>query len=316
MNMSMVYVVVFCLSFAILFSILYLLGTKDRAKEKNLLSIYIPDDDDDGEIEESESKSKFYQIYETYYNTKFIQANLRITYGEFKSYAIGILLTSIASMIVFSMMFSVLFGIMFGVFVLFILKNLPDYIVENKKHKRKLAINSQKSDILSIMSSCSSSKMPLDKTFKVLSERLKEPANEIFYEAYSLMKVGNSAEEVLRHLKKVFDSNDFNFLLSSYEVWLENQGSLQDTYKIVAISVRDKEEIDLHMKGLEAKAKSSLIVLAAISIMFIVLSITMISDIFIPFTQGIIGQISIIGSFFVFAWGVASVNKIKNSVKY
>lgn len=316
MNLGALYVVVFCLSIAILFPIFYLLSTKDRIKEKNLDLITIRTPDDEIEEEEKEKKSKLYQIYENYYNTKFIQANLRVTFTEFKTYVTGIFVVSIITLIVFSFVFSPIFSAMLALFIAFVLKKLPDFIIENKKYKRKLAINAQKSDILSIMSSCSSSQMSLDKTFKVLSERLKAPASEIFYEAYSLMKVGNSAEEVLRHLKKVFDSNDFNFLLSSYEVWLENQGSLQDTYRIVSISVRDKEEIDLHMSGLASKTKTTLILLAVISIFFVVISLMMISDIFIPFAKSLTGQISIIASLFIFAWGVHMVNSLKNSIKY
>lgn len=316
MSLGVLYIIVFSLSVSILFSVFFVLSTKERIKEKNLdrITIYTPDDEQDED--NNDGKSKLFAIYEKYYNSKFIQANLRITYKEFKTYLVGIAIVSGASFIVFSILFSPFFSIMLSFFVLFLLQKAPDFIIENKKYKRKLAINAQKSDILSIMSSCSSSQMPLDKTFKVLSERLKAPASEIFYEAYSLMKVGNSAEEVLRHLKKVFDSNDFNFLLSSYEVWLENQGSLQDTYRIVSISVRDREAIDLHMNGLTAKTKSSLLLLAIISIFFVVLSIAMISEIFMPFAKSILGQISIVGSFFVFAWGANKVNSLKNSIKY
>lgn len=316
MDVGVLYIIVFCLSASILFSVFFALSTKERIKEKNLdrLTIYTPEDED--ENDENEKKSKLYTIYEKYYNSKFIQANLRITFKEFKTYVISIGIVSFASFIIFSILFSPLFSIMLSAFVMFILQKAPDFVIENKKYKRKLAINAQKSDILSIMSSCSSSQMPLDKTFKVLSERLKAPANEIFYEAYSLMKVGNSAEEVLRHLKKIFDSNDFNFLLSSYEVWLENQGSLQDTYRIVSISVRDREAIDLHMDGLTAKTKSSLILLAIISIFFVILSLAMISEIFIPFAKSLLGQVCIISSFFIFAWGAYKVNSLKNSIKY
>lgn len=316
MNSGTMYIVIFCLFVTILFTIFFLLSSKDRVKEKNLslISIYTPDDEE--AEEEKEKKSKLYMIYEKYYNTKFIQANLRITYGEFKTYVSGIFIVSLVVLVVFGILLSPFFSVMMALFIAYLLKKLPDFIIDNKKYKRKLAINAQKADILSIMSSCSSSQMPLDKTFKVLSERLKAPANEIFYEAYSLMKVGNKAEEVLRHLKKVFDSNDFNFLLSSYEVWLENQGSLQDTYRIVSISVRDKEEIDLHMSGLTSKTKSTLIMLVVISVFFIVLSFVMINDIFMNFAKSLVGQVSIIGSLFVFAWGIHKVNSLKNSVKY
>lgn len=316
MNLGVLYILVFCLSVSIIFPILYLMSTKDRIKEKNLDLLTIRTPDDEIEEEEAEKKSKLYTIYEKYYNTKFIQANLRVTFNEFKTYVTGIGIVSTITLIVFSFIFSPIFSAMLALFIGFVLKKLPDFIIENKKYKRKLAINAQKSDILSIMSSCSSSQMSLDKTFKVLSERLKAPANEIFYEAYSLMRVGNSAEEVLRHLKKVFDSNDFNFLLSSYEVWLENQGSLQDTYRIVSISVRDKEEIDLHMSGLASKTKSTLILLAVISIFFVIISLIMIADIFVPFAKSITGQIAIILSLFIFAWGVHTVNALKNSIKY
>lgn len=316
MNSGTMYIVIFCLFVTILFTIFFLLSSKDRVKEKNLslISIYTPDDEESEE--EKEKKSKLYMIYEKYYNTKFIQANLRVTYGEFKTYITGIFVVSLVSLVIFAILLSPLFSVMMAFFIAFLLKKLPDFIIDNKKYKRKLAINAQKSDILSIMSSCSSSQMPLDKTFKVLSERLKAPANEIFYEAYSLMKIGNSAEEVLRHLKKVFDSNDFNFLLSSYEVWLENQGSLQDTYRIVSISVRDKEEIDLHMSGLASKTKTTLIMLVVISIFFVLLSLIMINDIFMNFAESLLGQVSIIGSLFVLAWGIHRVNSLKNSVKY
>lgn len=316
MSSGFLYVLIFTLSVSILFSIFFTLSTKERIKEKNLdrISIYTPENEDDED--ENGGKSKLYAMYDKYYNSKFIQANLRITYKEFKTYFVAIAIVSIASFIVFSIVFSPLFSILLSLFVLFLLQKAPDFIIENKKYKRKLAINAQKSDILSIMSSCSSSQMPLDKTFKALSERLKAPASEIFYEAYSLMKVGNSAEEVLRHLKKVFDSNDFNFLLSSYEVWLENQGSLQDTYRIVSISIRDREAIDLHMDGLTSKTKSSLILLAVISLFFIILSLALISEIFMPFAKSILGQIAIVASFFIFAWGAYTVNSLKNSIKY
>lgn len=316
MNLGTMYIIVFCLFVTILFSIFFLISSKDRVKEKNLslISIYTPEDEDIEE--EKEQQSKLYKIYDKYYNTKFIQANLRVTYGEFKTYIVGIFVISIAVLVSFGFLISPFFSVMMACFIVFLLQKLPDFIIDNKKYKRKLAINAQKSDILSIMSSCSSSQMPLDKTFKVLSERLKAPASEIFYEAYSLMKIGNSAEEVLRHLKKVFDSNDFNFLLSSYEVWLENQGSLQDTYRIVSISVRDKEEIDLHMAGLASKTKTTLIMLIAISIFFVLLSFFMINDIFKNFVQNGVGQCAIVTSLFILSWGVYKVNALKNSIKY
>ena len=316
MSFGILYIIVFCLTVSIFFSVFFLMSTKDRIKEKNLnlLTIYTPEDEK--EENDEEGKSKLYKMYEKYYNTKFIQANLRITYNEFKTYLIAIVIVAMASLVVFSIIFSPFFSIMLSCFILFLLKKLPDFIVENKKYKRRLAINAQKSDILSIMSSCSSSQMPLDKTFKVLSERLKAPTSEIFYEAYSLMKVGNSAEEVLRYLKKVFDSNDFNFLLSSYEVWLENQGSLQDTYKIVSITVRDRESIDLKMGGLTSKIKTSLIVLVLVCILFVILSLFLIAEIFIPFAKSLLGQIAIVASFFIFTWGVYKVNSLKNSIKY
>lgn len=316
MNSGTLYIIIFCLFVTIFFSVFFLISYKDRVKEKNLglISIYTPEDDE--QDEETEKKSWLYKVYEDYYNTKFVQANLRVTYGEFKTYVTGIFVVSLITLIIFAFILSPIFSVLMSIFIAFLLKKLPDFIIDNKKYKRKLAINAQKSDILSIMSSCSSSKMPLDKTFKVLSERLKAPANEIFYEAYSLMKVGNSAEEVLRHLKRVFDSNDFNFLLSSYEVWLENQGSLQDTYRIVSISVRDKEEIDLHMSGLASKTKSTLIMLIVISIFFVVISLVMINDIFMNFAKSILGQVSIVASLFILAWGINRVNALKNSIKY
>ena len=314
--MSIFYVVIFCLCFAVSFSILYAMTTKDRRIDNNieLLSIHTPEDEED--LLEKANSDKLYAIYDKYYNTKFLQANLRLTYGEFKTYVYSIVTVTVTTCLVLSVVFSVLFAVMFALLIAFVLWKLPDFIIENKKYKRRLAINAQKADILSIMSACSSSKMSLDKTFKTLSERLPAPSSEIFFEAYSLMKVGNTAEEVLRHLKKVFDSNDFNFLLSSYEVWLENQGSLKDTYRIVSISVRDKQEIDLHMNGLASKTKTTLIVLVVISIFFALLSLFMISDIFIPFAKSIMGQVSIIASFFILFWGIHSVNSLKNSIKY
>lgn len=316
MDTKLTYTIIFACFFIIIFSVSYFLTTTERKKEKNLelLTIHTPENEHADEPKDTEDF--LHKIYNKYYNQKFIQANFRLTYKEFKTYAYTAVGCTIISTIIVSIIFSILFGIAFAGFIAFVLFKLPDMIIENKKNKRKLALNAQKSDILSIMSSCSSSKMSLDKTFQTLSKRLKEPANEIFYEAYSLMQVGNTAEEVLRHLKKVFDSNDFNFLLSSYEVWLENQGSLQDTYKIVSISIRDKEEIDLHMNGVIANTKSTIIVLIAISILFVVLSLAMIAEIFIPFAKSFLGQASIISSFFILFWGINAVNKAKNSVKY
>ena len=315
MSLEATYIMMFLLFFTLIFSIVYMLSTKGIKKEKNLglLKIYTPEDE---EVEEISTTSGLYKLYEEYSNTKFVQANLRITFKEFKTYVYGAILAVILIFILVSVMFSFIFAIMLSAFIGVLLWKLPDFIVENKKHKRKLALNSQKTDILSIMSSCSSSQMPLDKTFKTLSERLKAPASEIFDEAYSLMKVGNPPEDVLRHLKKIFDSNDFNFLLSAYEVWLENQGSLQDTYRIVSISVRDKEEIDLHMHGLISKTKVNIIVLVCIALLFIILSLVTIADIFVPFAKSLLGQISIIASLFILFYGIHKVNSLKNSIKY
>lgn len=315
-NIDISYIVIFFLSFGCLFSLFFYLTDKDRIKERNLDRLKIYEPTDDGNNKKNDEEDWIFKLYNKYYNEKFIQANLKITFGEFRTYFYSISIVSLA--IVTLVLFAVggVLSLAIAAVIVAILWKGPDIYIENKRVSRKRALDVQKSDILAIMSSCSSSQMPLDKTFKTLSERLKAPANEIFLEAYSLMKVGNPAEDVLKHLKKVFDSNDFNFLLSSYEVWLENQGSLQETYKIVSMSIRDKEEIDLHMAGFVSKAKTTIIVLICISIFFVGLSLVMINDIFMEFARSGIGQAAIVVSIGIIGWGVLQINKIKNGVKY
>lgn len=316
MQFDSIYIYLALSVFVFTLSLCNLLLRKDRIKEKNLnlLAIEIPEDED--VIIQREKKEKLYEIYEKYYNTQFLQANLRITYKEFKTVISSIVAVSGFLTVFATLFFSPFFAILLIGFVGFLLYAGPKLIISSKIARRKVAINSQASDVLSIMSSCASTQMPLDKTFKVLSERLAEPCSSIFNEAYELMSVGDSADDVLRHLKKVLDSNDFNFLLSSYQVWIANQGSLRDTFQIASRTVRDKEEINLAMSGIIQGAKTNLIVVVVLSIFFVIMSLLTIADIFIPFAQSLFGQIAIIGSFFVLFFGIYQINAIKNSVKY
>lgn len=302
--------------FILIFSICNIILHMDKVKEKNLnlLAIEIPEDED--VLLQREKKEFLRKIYDNYYNSKFLQANLRISYKEFKT-TIYSILTGAAIIIAFVMLvFSPVFALMLTGFFGFLLYATPKLYINAKISKRKLAINAQASDVLSIMSSCSATQMPLDKTFKVLSERLAEPCSSIFYEAYELMSVGDSADDVLRHLKKMFDSNDFNFLLGAYQVWLENQGSMRETYEIASRTIRDKEEINLEMEGIVSGAKTNLIVVIVLSLFFVIMSLITISDIFVPFARSFKGQLSIIISFIILFYGVYQINKLKNSVKY
>lgn len=70
------------------------------------------------------------------------------------------------------------------------------------------------------------------------------------------------------------------------------------------------------MSGLASKTKSTLIVLVVISIFFVVISLVMINDIFMNFARSILGQVSIVASLFILAWGIHRVNALKNSIKY
>lgn len=288
----------------------------DKVKEKNLnlLAIEIPEDEED--IIKREKRETLYEIYDKYYNTKFLQANLRISYKEFKTYVYTIAICSLLLVSFVGFLISWVFALLLCLFLFFLTYAAPNLIIQMKLGERRLAINSQAADVLSIMSSCSSTQMPLDKTFKVLSERLEEPCSSIFREAYDLMSVGDSASDVLNHLKKVLDSNDFNFLLSAYQVWLENQGSLRDTYQIASRTVRDKEEINLAMESIVSGAKANLVVVVVLSVFFVIMSLITISDIFIPFAQSLLGQIAIVASLFILFFGIYQINKLKNSIKY
>ena len=70
------------------------------------------------------------------------------------------------------------------------------------------------------------------------------------------------------------------------------------------------------MHGLISKTKVNIIVLVCIALLFIILSLVTIADIFVPFAKSLLGQISIIASLFILFYGIHKVNSLKNSIKY
>lgn len=314
MDESAINIIIFFLFFAIIFITIMNLSERRRKIEKNLSEFVINVPKEKVVIEKEDTW--IYKLYKEKYNKKFIQAKLKITYNEFKKIALGILIGGLSIFLLFAIILSIKTALAFAVFVFIMTLILPELYIMNKKQKRVLALNSQKTDILTIMSSASATNASLEKTFESLSQKLDNPAKDIFEEARQMIAANISYDEVLEYLKIVFDSDDFNLLLSSYNLWRQYDSKLSTTMNIVQRAIRDKEEIDLKAGAMVANAKVYFIITIAVSVFFIGLSLVTIRDIFLNFISGVYGQIGVMASLIILFGGLYAITKVKNSIRY
>lgn len=257
-----------------------------------------------------------YKIYTKYYRSKFQQANLNLKYEEFRNLFAIISIIYIVGAIALLIVFSPIASIATIALLTFLLYKLPDILVTSKKNARARALAAQKEDVLTLLVSCSSTTMSTENAFETISRELKPPASEIFKNAADMCKLGMKPKEVLRYLRDTFNSNDFSFLLASYEMWLESSGNLKDTYDLVQREIRDRNEIDMEMQSNSKNAYVFFVILIGMALMLIGTSFAMLTDIMMQYVGGTVGQVLVISSFGVLFICIHLINKLKYSIKY
>jgi tight adherence protein B len=139
---------------------------------------------------------------------------------------------------------SVLMGIIFGVVGILAGFNLPKPFIQMMLQKRKILINTQLIDGLTLMASSLRSGLSLVQAVQIVVEEMPDPLSQEMNLLLSEHRLGLSIEESFLNFAKRIDSEDIEMFVTAVIVLRETGGNLAETFDTIVSTIRERIKLE------------------------------------------------------------------------
>lgn len=289
----------FISSFMLFFSILYIIILRDNREQKRL-NYYL-------EINEKFKKNKrdkkeLLKLLSLKGFKEFIGNSLNESFNEkiaqnLKSAGIEMEPGEyIAMVIIVAAISGLLLVLITGQFLLIIPGAavgvlLPKIWVGAKRKSRVKVFNDALPDMITTIIGSLKAGFSFTQAMKTVSEESEPPVKDEVLIFLKEMSYGISMEEALNNLKTRMPSNDLDLMIQAILIQRQVGGNLSMILEVIVKTIRERNEIDRHLRSLTAQGKLSGKVVGLLPV-FIFIMLSLINpDYMAPFFENILGKI-------------------------
>ena len=154
---------------------------------------------------------------------------------------------------------AVIGGLLVGFFV-------PQMFLSFKAKRRARKFESQLPDVLTLLASSLATGFSLAQGVDAVVHDASEPSAKEFSRALAETRIGATLEDTLDHLAKRMDSSNMTWTTMAIRIQRQVGGNLAETLRTTATTLREREELKRHVRGLSAEGRLSAYILMALPI--------------------------------------------------
>jgi tight adherence protein B len=156
-----------------------------------------------------------------------------------------------------------IFGIVLGFLVGYF---LPAIVLRFLSARRAKKFERQLPDVLTLVASSLSTGFSLPQALDAVAKDAAEPAAKEFSRALAETRIGADISDSLDRLSARMDSANMRWTTMAIRIQREVGGNLADTMRTTAKTLREREELHRHVRGLSAEGRLSAYILVGLPI--------------------------------------------------
>lgn len=309
----------FICSFMLVFGILYYFILNDKRVEKRL-KYYLDINKKYKKGKKKDNKEKIKLV-----NLKSIYQLLRSSQTDKSNDKIEQVLRSsglqmsVEEYIVLVIISTVFFGLAMGLIFRFPLLAIPGSVigymipkiwVNNKRKRRVKAFNDALPDMIMTIVGSLKAGYSFVQAMKTVAEESESPVKDEVTVFLKEMNYGITMEDALNNLKSRMPSNDLDLVIQAILIQRQVGGNLSMILEVIVKTIRERNEIDRHVRSLTAQGKLSGKVVGLLPV-FIFIVISLINPEYMaPFTSNLLGKILLGVGVIMEAIGFTIMNKL------
>lgn len=226
-------------------------GSKTRAISENLVFL------GDRMMQDRESTGKTMGLIE--------KADLPLRAGEWWVLRIVSLVAGPAVMLILlrgglaMTIVAALLGLVLGYF-------MPALVLRFLARRRGKKFDSQLPDVLTLVASSLSTGFSLPQALDAVAKDSPEPSAKEFSRALAETRIGADVADALEHLSDRMDSDNMRWTSMAIRIQREVGGNLAETLRTTAKTLREREELQRHVKALSAEGRLSAYILISLPV--------------------------------------------------
>lgn len=143
---------------------------------------------------------------------------------------------------------------------------LPAYVLRFLAKRRSKKFESQLPDVLTLVASSLSTGFSLLQALDAVAKDSAEPAAKEFSRALAETRIGADVGEALERMAERTQSDNMRWATMAIRIQREVGGNLGETLRTTAKTIREREELRRHVRGLSAEGRLSAYILIAMPI--------------------------------------------------
>ena len=176
--------------------------------------------------------------------------------------AVAVVITTAAAWLFFhdsavTGLLAVIGGLLAGFFV-------PQMFLSFKAKRRAGKFEAQLPDVLTLLASSLSTGFSLAQGVDAVVRDASEPSAKEFSRALAETRIGATLEDTLDHLAERMASENLKWTTMAIRIQREVGGNLAETLRTTATTLRERESLKRHVKGLSAEGRLSAYILMAL----------------------------------------------------
>lgn len=226
-------------------------GNKTRAISENLVFL------GDRMMQDRESTGKTMGLIE--------KADLPLRAGEWWVLRIVALVAGPAVMMILlrggavMTIVAALLGLVLGYF-------MPAFVLRFLARRRGKKFDNQLPDVLTLVASSLSTGFSLPQALDAVAKDSPEPSAKEFSRALAETRIGADVADALEHLSARMDSDNMRWTSMAIRIQREVGGNLAETLRTTAKTLREREELQRHVRALSAEGRLSAYILVGLPI--------------------------------------------------
>lgn len=175
--------------------------------------------------------------------------------------AVGLVVTGAAAWMLFHTsaitgLLATIAGLVAGFF-------LPQMFLSFKAKRRAGKFETQLPDVLTLLASSLATGFSLAQGIDAVVRDASEPSAKEFSRALAETRIGTSLEDTLDHLARRMSSVNLTWTTMAIRIQREVGGNLAETLRTTAATLREREALKRHVRGLSAEGRLSAYILIA-----------------------------------------------------
>jgi tight adherence protein B len=143
---------------------------------------------------------------------------------------------------------------------------MPALFLKFAAKRRAGKFENQLPDVLTLIASSLSTGFSLLQALDAVARDASEPSAKEFSRALAETRIGADIEDSLEHLADRMDSTNMRWTGMAISIQRQVGGNLAETMRNTAATLRDREALKRHVKGLSAEGRLSAYILIALPI--------------------------------------------------